>query len=39
MKPKLLTTLRGYTAAQFSADLFAGVTVAMVVGARVTACG
>ena len=30
MKPKLLTTLRGYTAAQFSADLFAGVTVAMV---------
>jgi SulP family sulfate permease len=30
MKPKLLTTLRGYTAAQFTADAFAGVTVAMV---------
>jgi SulP family sulfate permease len=30
MKPKLLTTLRGYTVPQFTADLFAGVTVAMV---------
>lgn len=30
MKPKLLTTLRGYTAAQFGADAWAGVTVAMV---------
>lgn len=30
MKPKLLTTLPGYTAAQFVADAFAGVTVAMV---------
>ncbi len=30
MKPKLLTTLPGYTAAQFAADAFAGVTVAMV---------
>ena len=30
MKPKLLTTLRGYTAADLVADGFAGVTVAMV---------
>jgi len=30
MKPKLMTTLPGYTAAQFAADAFAGVTVAMV---------
>jgi len=30
MKPKLLTTLPGYTARQFAADAFAGVTVAMV---------
>lgn len=30
MKPKLLTTLPGYGAAQFAADAFAGVTVAMV---------
>ncbi len=30
MKPKLLTTLRVYTKAQFTADMFAGVTVAMV---------
>lgn len=30
MKPKLLTTLPGYTARQFAADTFAGVTVAMV---------
>lgn len=30
MKPKLLTTLPGYTAAQFAADAFAGVTVALV---------
>ncbi|WP_212525094.1 SulP family inorganic anion transporter [Actibacterium sp. MT2.3-13A] len=30
MKPKILTTLRGYTAAGFAADLVAGVTVAMV---------
>lgn len=30
MKPKLLTTLPGYSAAQFVADAFAGVTVAMV---------
>lgn len=30
MKPKLLSTLPGYTAAQFAADAFAGVTVAMV---------
>lgn len=30
MKPKLLTTLRGYTSAQLTADAFAGVTVAMV---------
>ena len=30
MKPKLLSTLPGYTAAQFSADAFAGLTVAMV---------
>jgi SulP family sulfate permease len=30
MKPKILTTLRGYTAAGFSADFLAGVTVAMV---------
>jgi SulP family sulfate permease len=30
MKPKLLSTLPGYTAAQFAADTFAGVTVAMV---------
>lgn len=30
MKPKLLTTLRGYTAAEFRGDAWAGVTVAMV---------
>ncbi|MGC9370766.1 MAG: SulP family inorganic anion transporter [Paracoccaceae bacterium] len=30
MKPKILTTLRGYTLAGFSADFVAGVTVAMV---------
>lgn len=30
MKPKLLTTLRGYTAAQFRADALAGVTVALI---------
>lgn len=30
MKPKLLTTLAGYTAAQLRADVMAGVTVAMV---------
>lgn len=30
MKPKLLTTLPGYTRAGFTADLVAGVTVAMV---------
>lgn len=30
MKPKLLTTLPGYTGAEFAADAFAGVTVAMV---------
>ena len=30
MKPKLLTTLPGYTARQFAADAAAGVTVAMV---------
>jgi SulP family sulfate permease len=30
MKPKLLSTLPGYTAAQFAADVFAGLTVAMV---------
>lgn len=30
MKPKLLTTLRDYTAAQFAADSIAGATVAMV---------
>lgn len=30
MKPKLLTTIRGYTARQFAADGLAGVTVAMV---------
>ena len=30
MKPKILTTLRGYTLAGFSADFLAGVTVAMV---------
>jgi len=30
MKPKLLSTLPGYTAAQFAADAFAGLTVAMV---------
>ncbi len=30
MTPKLLTTLRTYTRAQFTADLVAGVTVAMV---------
>jgi sulfate permease, SulP family len=30
MKPKLLTTLPGYTAARFAADAFAGLTVAMV---------
>lgn len=30
MKPKLLTTLRGYTAKLFMADAMAGITVAMV---------
>lgn len=30
MKPKLLTTLSGYTAAQLRADVMAGITVAMV---------
>jgi len=30
MKPKLLTTLPGYTAGQFRADALAGITVAMV---------
>jgi len=30
MKPKLLTTMRGYTLRQFGADAAAGVTVAMV---------
>jgi len=30
MKPKLLTTLQGYTPGQFRADAIAGVTVAMV---------
>lgn len=30
MKPKLLTTMRGYTGGQFAADAFAGVTVALV---------
>jgi sulfate permease, SulP family len=30
MRPKLLTTLRTYTPALFRADLFAGITVAMV---------
>ncbi len=30
MKPKLLTTIHGYTAPQFAADAFAGVTVALV---------
>lgn len=30
MKPKLLSTLPGYTAAQFAADAWAGITVAMV---------
>jgi SulP family sulfate permease len=30
MTPKILTTLPGYTAALFRADLFAGITVAMV---------
>lgn len=30
MKPKLLTTLKGYTPALFGADVIAGVTVAMV---------
>ncbi len=30
MRPKLLTTLRAYTRAQFLADLMAGITVAMV---------
>jgi SulP family sulfate permease len=30
MKPKILTTLPGYTRAQFTGDLIAGVTVAMV---------
>ena len=30
MKPKLLTTLRGYSAAHFGADVLAGITVAMV---------
>jgi sulfate permease, SulP family len=30
MKPKILTTIKGYTAAQFAADAFAGITVALV---------
>jgi len=30
MKPKLLTTLKGYTSAQLGADVIAGITVAMV---------
>ena len=30
MKPKILTTLPGYTAALFRADLMAGITVATV---------
>jgi len=30
MKPKLLTTLHGYSATLFAADVAAGVTVAMV---------
>ncbi|WP_294612010.1 SulP family inorganic anion transporter [uncultured Roseovarius sp.] len=30
MKPKILTTLPGYTAGLFQADLFAGISVAMV---------
>ena len=30
MKPKLLSTLPGYKPAQFAADAFAGLTVAMV---------
>lgn len=30
MKPKILTTLPGYTAAQFGSDLLAGITVALV---------
>ncbi|MGD9664931.1 MAG: SulP family inorganic anion transporter [Novosphingobium sp.] len=30
MKPKLLSTLQGYTPRQFTADAFAGLTVAMV---------
>lgn len=30
MKPKLLTTLRGYTPAQFRADVVAGITVALI---------
>ena len=30
LQPKILTTLRGYGAADLRADLFAGVTVAMV---------
>lgn len=30
MKPKILTTLSGYTAGQFAGDAFAGITVAMV---------
>ena len=30
MKPKLLTTLRGYTTAQLGVDVVAGITVAMV---------
>ena len=30
MKPKLLTTLKDYSARQFAADLLAGVTVALV---------
>ncbi|MCC6927128.1 SulP family inorganic anion transporter [Novosphingobium sp.] len=30
MKPKILTTLPGYTAGQFAGDAFAGITVAMV---------
>src|SRR5687768_8232687 len=30
MKPKLLTTIVGYTAPQFAADVISGVTVALV---------
>ncbi|MEJ6010291.1 SulP family inorganic anion transporter [Novosphingobium aquae] len=30
MKPKLLTTLRGYTSSQFRADVLAGITVALI---------